>query len=62
MMDEDTPKPKRRFEIGQPLDTLSVADLGETIELLQSEIARLEAARRAKSAAIGAAQALFRKP
>jgi uncharacterized small protein (DUF1192 family) len=62
MMDEETPKPKRRFEIGQPLDTLSVADLGETIELLQGEIARLEAARRAKSAAIGAAQALFRKP
>jgi uncharacterized small protein (DUF1192 family) len=61
MFDDDAPRPKRRHEIGQPIDTLSVAEIDETIGLLREEIARLETARRAKSAAIGAADALFRK-
>ena len=49
------------FEIGQPLDLLSVAELDERIERLRQEIARLEAARAAKQAASAAAEAFFKK-
>ena len=48
-------------EIGQPLDTLSLADLDERIALLRSEIARIEAAKAAKQAAQGAADAFFKR-
>ncbi|MFT4098397.1 MAG: DUF1192 domain-containing protein [Rhodoblastus sp.] len=54
------PKKKPDHEIGQPLDTLSVGELGERIELLRAEIARLEAARTAKSASAAAAAAFFK--
>ena len=47
-------------EIGQSLDTLSVADLGERIELLKAEIVRLEAARKSKEASKAAADAFFK--
>ncbi|MGD9543649.1 MAG: DUF1192 domain-containing protein [Methylocystis sp.] len=49
------------FEIGQPLDLLSIAEIGERIERLRQEIARLEAARAAKQAASAAADAFFKK-
>ncbi len=61
MFEEDAPRPKREYLLGQPLDTLSVDELTETIERLRAEIARLEAARNAKAGAIDAAQGLFRK-
>jgi uncharacterized small protein (DUF1192 family) len=61
MFDEDAPRPKREYLLGQPLDTLSVDELAETIERLRAEIVRLEAARNAKAGAIDAAQSLFRK-
>lgn len=48
-------------EIGQPLETLSVAELDHRIALLASEIRRLEAAREAKQAALGAADAFFKR-
>ncbi len=47
-------------EIGQVLDTLSVFEISERIELLKSEIVRLEEARRAKQASQAAATALFK--
>ena len=46
--------------IGQDLTTLSVAELGERIALLQNEIARLEAARSVKSASLQAADSFFK--
>lgn len=50
-----------RHEIGQPLDTLSVADLDERIAMLRAEIERLEAARTAKAASLQAADLFFKK-
>lgn len=47
--------------LGEPLDALSVDELGERIELLRAEIARLEAARERKSASRSAANSFFRK-
>ena len=59
--DDEAPRPRPKFEIGQPLDLLSVGEIDETIATLRGEIARLEAARSAKAAASAAAEAFFRK-
>ncbi|GJD59477.1 DUF1192 domain-containing protein [Methylobacterium dankookense] len=59
--DDDRPRKATAHEIGQRLDTLSVEDLAERIALLRQEIERLEAARQAKVAALGAADAFFKR-
>lgn len=59
-IDKEAPRPAPSFEIGQPADLLSVAELGARIDALRLEIARLEAAMKAKQAA-AAAEAFFRK-
>jgi uncharacterized small protein (DUF1192 family) len=60
MHDDDKPRKKVTHEIGQDLSLLSVFELHERIELLGAEIARLEAAAKAKAAAKGAADAFFK--
>lgn len=58
--EDDLPRPKAKpHEIGQDLTPLSVAELEERIALLQEEIKRLEAAKKAKSNIRQAAAALF---
>ncbi|MGU3388362.1 DUF1192 domain-containing protein [Methylobacterium sp. D53M] len=59
--DDDRPRKAVAHEIGQPLDTLSLGDLDERVALQRAEIARLEAARAAKQAAQGAADAFFKR-
>ncbi|CAM2829853.1 hypothetical protein JHFBIEKO_1857 [Methylobacterium mesophilicum] len=59
--DDDRPRKAIAHEIGQPLDTLSLSDLDARVALLQEEIARIEAARAAKQAAQGAADAFFKR-
>ncbi len=60
--DENLPRrPRAAVEIGQPLDLLSVAELGERIDELRAEIARLEAAREKKQAASAVAAAFFKR-
>jgi uncharacterized small protein (DUF1192 family) len=54
------PKKKVAHELGQALDTLSVHELDERVELLRREITRLEAARAAKQASLAAAAAAFK--
>ena len=49
-----------RHQLGQNLDSLSVGELTERVELLQAEIERLVAARRAKEASLRAADAFFK--
>lgn len=51
---------KPSHEIGQNLDTLSVDELAERVELLRAEIERLEKARVAKQASRAAADAFFK--
>ncbi|MCJ2082093.1 DUF1192 domain-containing protein [Methylobacterium sp. J-090] len=60
MRDDDESRPRPAHSLGEPLDTLSVADLSERIALLQREITRLEAARDAKNAARDAAGSIFK--
>lgn len=62
MRDEDEGRVREMVShrIGEVLDTLSVEELGARIALLHDEIARLEAARDAKNAALDKAGSLFR--
>ncbi|MGH1590965.1 DUF1192 domain-containing protein [Methylobacterium phyllosphaerae] len=59
--DDDRPRKAVAHELGQPLDTLSLADLDARVALLRAEITRLEAARAAKQTAQGAADAFFKR-
>lgn len=59
--DDETPRRRPSFELGQPLDLLSVAEIDARIQALREEIARLEAVREAKRAANAAAEAFFKK-
>jgi uncharacterized small protein (DUF1192 family) len=59
--DDDLPKPKRVITVGEKLDQLSLAELDERIEALESEIARVKAESTAKRALVSAAAALFKE-
>jgi uncharacterized small protein (DUF1192 family) len=54
------PKFGPHHEIGGNIDLLSAPELAERIELLRSEIVRLEAAIRAREATKHAASAFFK--
>lgn len=65
IFDDDGLAPLQRkrvstHEIGQPLDDLSLEELAERIEILQTEIARLDAVRQRKEASRAGAEALFK--
>jgi uncharacterized small protein (DUF1192 family) len=52
--------PADQHQIGQGLDSLSVAELTERIAALLAEIERLERARKAKAASLAAADSFFK--
>ena len=54
------PKKKMIHEIGQTIDALSAEELADRIAALKEEIARLEAAIKARQATKDAASAFFR--
>lgn len=54
-------KPPASHDIGQPIDALSVHELEERIQLLRTEIARLETAIKARQATKDAASAFFKR-
>lgn len=53
-------KAPTQHELGQPLDTLSVHELAERIEMLKAEIVRLEEVMDRKEASRQAAAAFFK--
>ena len=57
---DDLPKPKPVITIGENLDMVSLAELAQRIEALESEIVRVKAAITAKRASKSAADAFFR--
>lgn len=61
MFDDDTPKRKPAWQVGQMLDNHSIAELDALVEDLKAEIVRIETARRAKAGHMSAAEALFVK-
>lgn len=59
--DDDRPKKKTQHDIGQDLSLLSLEELSERIELLKSEIARLESAMQSKQTSRNTADQFFKK-
>jgi uncharacterized small protein (DUF1192 family) len=59
--EDDRPKKKITHELGQDLTLLSVAELRDRIELLKSEVARLEADIKTKQASRSAAEGFFKR-
>jgi uncharacterized small protein (DUF1192 family) len=59
--EDDRPKKKLSHEIGQDLTLLSVEELGERVQLLQHEIARLEADMNRKRVSRSAADQFFKR-
>jgi uncharacterized small protein (DUF1192 family) len=57
---EDQPRPKPGIVIGENLDLLSVAELEQRVEALDSEIVRIREAIKSKQASKTAADAFFR--
>ena len=60
LMDDDEPKKTPVHEIGQDLSLLSVDELHERIEMLRSEITRLETEAGSKDASKSAAESFFK--
>lgn len=58
---DNEPKKRTSFILGQSLDELSVEELDKTVKSLHEEINRLKVARIAKSKHLSAADALFSK-
>lgn len=58
---DDEPKKRASFILGQNLDDLSVEELEETIMILNKEIERLQTAKEVKAKHLSAAAALFSK-
>lgn len=59
MFDEDVLRPKAAHEIGMDLSTLSEHELAERVEVLKTEIARLETELASKGSSRAAAESLF---
>jgi uncharacterized small protein (DUF1192 family) len=59
--DDDKPKKKIVHEIGQDLSLLSVEELGSRVQILNDEIARLEADKKRKQATRSAADQFFKR-
>jgi uncharacterized small protein (DUF1192 family) len=59
-IDDDRPQKKVAHEIGADLSMLSVQELKERVELLKSEISRIEAEAARKASGKLAAESFFR--
>lgn len=60
MEDDDIVRKPPSHVVGMPLDTMSVDELGMRIQMLESEIARLNAAIDARKQTRSAADSLFK--
>jgi uncharacterized small protein (DUF1192 family) len=60
MFDDDQVKRPKGHEVGMPIDTMSVEELNQRIELLKGEIARLEQAIAARNKTRSEADSLFK--
>lgn len=60
MFDDEGSKKSRAHEVGMPIETMSVGELEERIDLLRNEISRLEQAIAARHNTKTAAESLFK--
>jgi uncharacterized small protein (DUF1192 family) len=61
LFDEEPPKRKADLVIGEDLASLSIDELGERIDILKAEIARIEEALAAKRESLGVADSFFKR-
>lgn len=59
-MDDEAIKKPKGHEVGMMIDAMSVEELGDRIELLEGEIARLKLAIEARGATRKAADSVFK--
>jgi uncharacterized small protein (DUF1192 family) len=59
--DEESPKKRTVHQVGEDLSKLSIQELGERVEILRAEIARIEQAAAAKRASADAAETFFKR-
>lgn len=57
---EDLPKPKALITVGEPLDSISIAELEQRVIAFEGEIARIRAEIARKQASKAAADAFFK--
>ena len=57
---EDLPKTPAAITVGEPLDLLSVSELEQRVQALESEIERTKTAIQSKRASKSAADSFFR--
>ena len=60
MFEEEAPKPKPGYRLGENLDAWSVGDLRELTEDLKKEIERVESEIARKRGDLSAAESLFK--
>ncbi len=60
MFDDDQVKKPKGHEVGMPIETMSVDELTDRIELLEGEIARLKAAIAARQKHKSEAASVFK--
>ena len=61
MIEDETNTPKKKFEIGDNLDALSVDELMNYISILENEIFRVNSIKLEKSKALEAAKKYFKR-
>ena len=61
LFEDELPKPPTVHSIGEDLSSLSLEELAARIDLLKSEIGRLEEAISAKQASASAAETFFKR-
>jgi uncharacterized small protein (DUF1192 family) len=61
IFDEEAPKKKAVHEIGEDLSKLSLDELAERVEILKTEIERIEEATAAKKASADVAASFFKR-
>ena len=60
MFDDDQIKRPKAHEVGMVIDTMSIEELNERIDILKAEISRLEAAIGARQKTRSEAESLFK--
>ena len=61
-MDLEDLEPRKQIKKPRPLDDMSIDELNEYVVNMKTEIARVEAAIKAKQTHMAAMDALFKKP
>jgi uncharacterized small protein (DUF1192 family) len=61
ILEDDAPKKKPAHEVGEDLSRMSLDELAARVEMLKTEIARIEEAAAAKRASADVAASFFKR-